>query len=147
MLSDVSFELYKISQIEDDQPRSGEKPAISGKTNAQGILLLRGLEENTTYYLYETETVPGYNLLTNPIVITCAGANNIKASLDAQPLSCVKVKDDSGNDVWEITVYNSTGYELPSSGGIGTSYFYLIGSIFIVLAVTGILLQQKKKKA
>ena len=141
-LEGVSFELFKISQIEDGVPREGEVPSASGKTDEHGILLLGGLEENTTYYLFETEALPGYNLLTAPVVITTAGPNTINAFLN-QPLRCEKVKDENGNDVWEITVYNSTGYELPSTGGPGTRLFTILGSILVLGA--GLMLQRKRK--
>lgn len=144
VLAGVSFALYKISQIEDDLPREGEDPLFSGKTDGEGILLLEGLEENTTYYLYETETLPGYNLLTAPIHITTAGANTITAFLD-RPLSCEKVKDDKGNDVWEITVYNSTGYELPSTGGPGAELVRGLGLTLAVLAGAGLTMRRKRK--
>jgi len=133
VLQGVEFKLYKIGQISDEGlPREGETPVISGKTDAAGILLLGGLEENTSYYLYETKTLPGYNMLTAPVIITTAGPNTISASLNNTPLSCEKKKDPNNNDVWEITVYNSTGYELPSTGGPGLWMYCLIGAIMIL---------------
>ncbi|MBQ8160701.1 MAG: hypothetical protein IJ083_08090 [Clostridia bacterium] len=144
VLEGVSFDLYKISQITDGLPRPGEVPSVSGKTDEHGILLLGGLEENTTYYLYETEAHPGYNLLTAPVAITTAGMNTITAFLD-KPLDCTKVKDDNGNDVWEITIYNSAGYELPSTGGPGTRLIYLLGGILAMAA--GVMLVQRKKQS
>ena len=141
-LEGVGFELFKISQIEDGAPRKGEVPSVSGKTDEHGILLLGGLEENTTYYLFETEPLPGYNMLTAPVVITTAGPNTINAFLN-QPLLCEKIKDEKGNDVWEISVYNSTGYKLPSTGGPGIRISTILGSALILGA--GLMLQRKRK--
>ncbi|MBQ9016159.1 MAG: hypothetical protein IJ109_08570 [Firmicutes bacterium] len=132
VLPGVSFKLYKIGQIKDGQPADGEEPVVTGSTNEQGIILLGGLEENTSYYLYETEALPGYNMLTAPVVITTAGPNMINAALNGTPLNCERVKDRNNNDVWEITVYNSTGVELPASGGPGTTWIYLIGSFLLL---------------
>ncbi|MDO5133314.1 MAG: LPXTG cell wall anchor domain-containing protein [Eubacteriales bacterium] len=59
------------------------------------------------------------------------------ASLNGTPLSCEKVTEtvnDHEVDVWEITAYNSQGYELPSSGGPGNTLFYLAGIALILLA-------------
>ena len=143
-LQGVGFDLYKLVQIgEDGLPKEGEEPVVSGKTNVNGLLLLGGLEENTSYYLYETEPLPGYNMLTAPVIITTTGPNTINASLNNSPLDCQIVKDDNNNDVWEITVYNSTGYELPSTGGPGTRLFTILGSILILGA--GVLLWRRRR--
>ena len=146
-LKGVSFELYGISQIEEGHPKSSEIPILSGSTDESGILLLGGLEENTTYYLFETEALPGYNLLTGPVVITTAGPNTIDASLNNTPLDCVKVKDANQNDVWEITVYNSTGYELPQTGGRGTALFTAIGAILSGTAGAILTLKRRREPA
>ena len=143
VLAGVEFELYKIGQVEDEKPISGEAPVISGRTDSNGILLLGGLEENTKYYLFETKAAPGYNMLTAPAIITTTGPNTINASLVNTPLKCEKVKDDNNNDVWEITVYNSAGVELPHTGGIGTTIFRMAGLTLILAA--GIVLIFKKR--
>ncbi|MBR4610524.1 MAG: LPXTG cell wall anchor domain-containing protein, partial [Erysipelotrichaceae bacterium] len=122
---------------------SGEAPVILGGTDSNGILLLGGLEENTKYYLFETKAAPGYNMLTAPVIITTTGPNTINASLVNTPLKCEKVKDDNNNDVWEITVYNSAGVELPHTGGIGTTIFRMAGLTLILAA--GIVLIFKKR--
>ncbi|MBQ7437392.1 MAG: LPXTG cell wall anchor domain-containing protein [Oscillospiraceae bacterium] len=145
-LEGVKFELYKIGQIDDDGlPREDESAVISGATNEYGILLLGGLEENTSYYLYETEALPGYNMLTAPVIITTAGPNTINASLNGAPLGCQKVKDSNNNDVWEITVYNSTGYELPSTGGPGTNLIYLLGTMMTGIAGVGLVMRKRRR--
>ena len=147
-LQGVQFKLYKISQIDSEgQPKEGEQPIIEGATDVNGILNLGGLEENTSYYLIETATLPGYNLLTGPVVITTAGIDTIVASLNNKKLDCNKVKDENNKDVWEITVYNSTGYELPQTGGIGTGLFTAIGGIITLTAGAALTLKKRKKHA
>ena len=145
VLEGVGFALYKIGQIGDDGlPRSGEESVKSDSTDKDGILLLGGLEENTSYYLYETQALPGYNMLTAPVVITTAGPNTINASLNGTPLNCQRVTDTNGNYVWEITVYNSTGYELPSTGGSGTNFIYFLGIMLTGIAGTGLVMRKRK---
>ena len=148
VLEGVGFALYKIGQIgEDGLPRDEEDPIKSGSTDQDGILLLGGLEENTSYYLYETQALPGYNMLTAPVVITTIGPNTINASLNGAPLDCQRVRDNDGNYVWEITVYNSTGYELPSTGGPGTNRIYLLGIILTAIAGAGLVMRRRRRNA
>jgi len=148
ILQNVGFELYKVSQVGDDGlPKTGEEPVVSGKTDAGGLLLLGGLEENTQYYLYETETLPGYNTLAAPVVITTTGSANVSAQLKTDPpvpLDCDKVKDVNENDVWEIKVYNSTGVELPHTGGIGTHIFTILGGILMIASGVSLILRRRK---
>ena len=148
VLEGVGFDLYKISQIGDNGlPREGETPVVSGHTDEYGLLLLGGLEENTSYYLFETEALPGYNMLTGPVVITTAGPNTINASLNNTPLTRRQETDENGNTVWEITVYNSTGYELPSTGGRGTALFTAVGGIMTAAAGAILTLKRRKERA
>lgn len=51
------------------------------------------------------------------------------------------------DEIWVVKVNNSSGYELPSTGGPGTKLFYLYGTMLTVLATTGLLLKGQKKKA
>ena len=43
----------------------------------------------------------------------------------------------------DVKVLNQTGTELPSTGGIGTTIFYVLGSVLVVAA--GVLLVTKKR--
>ena len=81
---------------------------VSGKT---GIIQVKGLK-NGTYYFQETEAPQGYNILTERKAATINDA-----------------------DAAQITVQNETGVELPSTGGIGTTIFYIIGAILVIGAV------------
>ncbi|MBR1812886.1 MAG: LPXTG cell wall anchor domain-containing protein, partial [Lachnospiraceae bacterium] len=81
------------------------------------------------------------------VVITTAGPNTINASLNGTPLNCQRVTDTNGNYVWEITVYNSTGYELPSTGGPGTNLIYLLGIVLTGFAGTGLALRKRRRTA
>ena len=46
-------------------------------------------------------------------------------------------------DVGEVEIENKSGTELPSTGGIGTTIFYVLGSILVIGAV--VLLITKKR--
>ncbi len=142
-LAGVKFELYKSGQIDSASglPAEGETPVFTGTTDENGILNLGGLEG--LYFLYETETLPGYILLSGPVQIVTY-ENSVMASLNSATLNCKKVKDGNGKDVWEITVYNSSGYELPSTGGPGTTLLTVLGGVLIALAGVLLVIRQKR---
>ena len=69
----------------------------------------------------------GYNLLTDTIDITVAGSDS----------------DDTTLTV-EADVANSTGSQLPSTGGMGTTMFYTIGILMMTASV--VLFFNKKRR-
>ena len=95
-----------------------------------GKLTIIGLE-NGTYYLEEVDHPEGYNPLTARKDFTIADANN-SATIDGTTYT-------SGG----VQVINQSGAVLPSTGGIGTTIFYVVGSILVVAA--GVLLITKKR--
>lgn len=99
-------------------------------TDAQGAASFDGLADGT-YYLEEIEAPAGYNKLIAPATITVDGANATTADL-----SSLTVTQD---------VENETGSLLPSTGGIGTTIFYVVGGVLLIGAAA--LLIAKRKKA
>jgi len=94
-------------------------------TDANGEAKFEGLEDGT-YELIEVVAPDGYNLLTDPVEVTVSGSDT-----DIATLSVSK------------TIENNSGTVLPSTGGIGTTIFYVVGSILVVVA--GVLLVTKKR--
>ncbi|PKR77904.1 hypothetical protein CEY16_08230 [Halalkalibacillus sediminis] len=82
-----------------------------------------------TYYLHEVEAPDGYRLLTQPIEIIVGEGDGA-----------------DGVDV-EMNVFNSeSDWELPATGGIGTSIFTAIGLALMVLAL-GLYLRRRNQMA
>lgn len=140
---------------------------VSGK---DGKFTVPGVDEGT-YYLEETDAPDGYNKLENPIKLV-VDANTLDkttadmTSVDRQNwqfgsegenqgekalLDLTLVVDsesaNSSTDVnkgkVEFNVENSAGSKLPSTGGMGTTLFYLGGGAMV--AVAGIFLITKKR--
>ncbi|MBQ7546288.1 MAG: SpaH/EbpB family LPXTG-anchored major pilin [Clostridia bacterium] len=100
-----------------------------------GIALIEG-EGNGAYYLEETQAPDGYNKLSSRQAVTING-NNIMAELSADFSTYV----DGG-----IRIENKTGAEMPSTGGIGTIIFTVIGSLLVIGAVV-VLVSKKRMHA
>lgn len=120
-----------------------------------GVILIYGLDPDETYTLTETATEAGYNLLsgtvslkptkaetgtpaTNTTKVTVAEASGISAgssSEDAETLELTALQVNK--------VENNSGTVLPSTGGIGTTIFYVVGSVLVIAA--GVLLVTKKR--
>ncbi len=99
-----------------------------------GKFSICGLNEGT-YYLKEVETPAGYNTA-EPAKLTFKVPYNIKINV-ADDLK----KDTDGN--MSVTIVNKSGVVLPSTGGIGTTIFYVVGGLLMVGAA--VLLVTKKR--
>lgn len=102
-------------------------------TPDDGNIAFKGLDSGT-YYLEEIEAPKGYNKLNDAIKFTIADE---KASEKGQ----VSYGTDGGTGI--IKVLNKAGTTLPTTGGIGTTIFYLIGGGLMVAAA--VLLIAKKR--
>ena len=109
--------------------KKAEEAARTVVTDANGKIVIRGLDGDKTYVLTETETVTGYNKLTDPVTLT------LKEDTGATDF------DPAANTLDQVE--NNKGTQLPSTGGIGTTIFYVVGSILVVAA--GVLLITKKR--
>lgn len=101
-------------------------------TPDDGNIAFEGLNAGT-YYLEEIEAPKGYNKLNDAIKFTIADEN-----------APVKGQVSYGtNSTGTIKVLNNAGTTLPTTGGIGTTIFYLIGGGLMVAAA--VLLIAKKR--
>ena len=104
----------------------------SGITGADGTLTFAKYEANGAkydYYLVETKAPSGYNLLTNAVKVNFADA------------------DVTGtNGVYTVDVENSSGIQLPVTGGTGTIIFTVIGIALMAGAVVLLVFSRKKAK-
>lgn len=117
--------------------------ATKVKTPATGNIQFVGLDAGT-YYLEETTAPMGYNKLTAPIKVVIESTLPTKAAPSTTVTYTVKYGEDSdvaNNHI--IPVENKTGTTLPSTGGMGTTLFYVIGGGLMVAAI--VLLVTKKR--
>ena len=109
---------------------TGEKGNSTVTTGNTGKFTIQGLDAGT-YYLTETQQPAGYNKLKDPIKIKIDEAG------------VIKVVTDKEDEVTEVKVLNKTGSILPSTGGMGTTLFYIFGAILVI--GSGVVLITKKR--
>ena len=109
---------------------------VVGTVQADGTVTFKGLGAGE-YTITETKTLPGYNTI-DPITFTLtfnAGTKTFVSNND-------KVTVGTDN-MLDTRIVNQKGSLLPSTGGIGTTIFYVVGGILVIGA--GILLVAKKR--
>ncbi len=122
------------------------KVSIQMTTDKEGKLSFKGLGEGE-YRLEETVTPAGYNTL-DPITIVIGFTAPNEAVTNGTE-KCTWTMTWNGTSVDTTTgifaqdVINQSGSLLPSTGGIGTTIFYVVGAALVIGA--GILLVTKKR--
>lgn len=182
-LEGVTFDLYKLAGKDEKVPEGAEvidtatanalKLPAAGEnekwvkvksnitTGTDGKVNVNGLA-NGTYYLVETKTNQGYNLLTAPVKVelNIAYKKTWDESLEYKDGVLVKydvtekeetftnsgVTDNDGKTYGRhvTEIINRKGFKLPTTGGFGTLLFSGIG-VLLVVAGVGVLLSLKKK--
>lgn len=100
------------------------------ETDSHGQLTITGLDKKT-YYLEETAAPAGYNKLTE------------RQEVDLSKGDILRDQDASGVKTYGVKIVNQSGTELPSTGGTGTTIFYVLGFILVIGAA--VLLVTKKR--
>lgn len=98
-----------------------------------GKATVKGLDANTTYWLEETEAPAGYNKLSGRVEVRIEN-NNLTTTMTGATWA-----DGDGG----VHITNNTGAELPSTGGMGTTIFYIIGSVLVLAAVVLLIVRKR----
>ncbi len=116
----------KLIKLDDNNYRiakDGEKGTVDTFTTVKnGDIVISGVDADSDYSLEETEAPDGYNKLTKDVAITVDAANSTKADVE-----------------------NNAGGVLPSTGGIGTTIFYILGALLVIGC--GIVLVARRRSA
>lgn len=108
---------------------------------SDGHFTIKGLDIGT-YYLKETTTPSGYNTCPVMTIQVSAESNHVEAA-DHASASVTYTMTVDGDETAENEILNQVGATLPSTGGMGTTIFYVVGSILVIGAV--VLLVSKKR--
>lgn len=181
-LPGVVFDLYREAKLGETPIVNAETVKKAGLNSAKSWILVKsGLTTNASgiidtsdstnttnythglangdYYLVETKTVKGYNLLTKPVEVKLdvtatttwqktnvydASGNLVKHGT-VTSTTFTNANGDSTNQALAVAkVINRKGFTLPVTGGFGTLLFSGIG-VLLVLAGVGVLFSLKKK--
>lgn len=156
-LADAEFKLYKGADADKKYAAFSTATTVDGTsvykltgwvtdaaaaaavvTPASGNIKLEGLDAGT-YYLEETKAPVGYNKLTAPITVVI---ESTLSTAGGNASYTVKYGETTPAD-HVVRVENKAGVELPSTGGIGTTIFYVVGGGLMVAAI--VLLVTKKR--
>ena len=155
-LKDATFVLYRqnssntpeYAKISADKIEWGteKEQATPLTSDKEGKIAISRLDADT-YYLEETKAPTGYNPLTSPIEIKIEHSTMNETSASATITYKQQGTEDSATNITStenrVEVENKTGTTLPSTGGMGTTLFYVIGGGLMVAAI--VLLVTKKR--
>lgn len=159
LLSNVEFKLYEAATgsvdgeyVVSGDPikfvKKGNTYRVAKDTTAAGVtdtivttdsgkVTIEGLDKKT-YYLSETKPLDGYNKPNGAFSVDLTSGNMVTTAKI--------VKDtvvDETNAQKAKVIENNTGAVLPSTGGMGTTVFYVVGGGLMAVAV--VLLVTKKR--
>jgi hypothetical protein len=117
-------------------------------TSSEGKIKINGLDTGV-YYLRETQAKAGYNMLTDDIKISISGTVDSANNTAVGTISATYGEDNAAKivnvsvDKNTLYVVNTTGAYLPSTVGVGTTMFYLVGGALILMAVAAFIVKRK----
>ena len=122
-------------------------------TPDSGVIVVKGVKTGN-YVITEVKAPDGYNKLTDPVTVEAAKIGKTTTQTTVYLDKDGKVVDESAKvtevkvDIdtiaaTAVVVVNKAGTELPSTGGMGTTVFYVLGAVLVLGAV--VLLVTKKR--
>ncbi len=140
-----------------DEKVTDEKGTTTLKSDTNGLFKVIGIDDGE-YTLTETKAPAGYNLLAKPIKLVIDATTQNSQTWNETPSSAltalsIKVDEaastpgDVDNGLVSTTVKNNKGSVLPSTGGIGTTIFYVCGGIIVAAAAVLLIVKMRKREA
>ena len=119
------------------QEKAGENFSATAEVGADGVLRFEGLPAGV-YTVKETKAPDGYNILTQEMEVVI--------EWDAENKDFTFDNIDEKDNIGSITVVNRKGNQMPETGGIGTTVFYVAGGVLLMAALV-ILVSRKRMNA
>lgn len=135
LVYDPTDSTYRVATASDENTTENTTYVMTA-----GDITIKGLDD-AEYYLYETKAPAGYNRLTEPVKFKINATYNETG--DHCTAVSTKVGDKAAVTGLKVSVENNAGTTLPSTGGMGTTVFYVVGGGLMAVAV--VLLVTKKR--
>ncbi len=146
---------YRLAQANETAAEGSTKTS----TISAGEVTIEGLAAGT-YYLQELQAPNGYNKLLKPVKVEIIENLNDKEGTKYYQ----QAFDEAGNRInptikmngetvsstegtgFVLDIVNKTGTELPSTGGIGTTIFYVVGGLLMAGAAVALIAKKRIEK-
>lgn len=118
------------------------------ETDAYGAISIVGLDAGT-YYLEETGAPSGYNRITDPIMVTITptydGTSKTLTNLSGTVGEGTATANTAEGEI-KVQIANNKGAQLPSTGGIGTKIFYILGGTLVIGSGAALVIKKRMSK-
>lgn len=122
VIGETTYQMIRVSFYTDSGMSGDKVTQLTTDENGRGGIY--GLAYGN-YYLVETQAPAGYNKLSGPTEF--------------------QIKASSNGEVQTLTVANTAGVELPSTGGIGAEPVMALGLTLMTLAAVALLVGKKRR--
>lgn len=132
---------------------SGSGEATELKLDGSSKLYIKGVPTGVDLYLKETATSTGYNKLQNPVKVKLVPAKGgdgeytgvlaILANTSTVNGTAANLTED--NTAVTFAINNTSGFQLPATGGMGAWIFAILGVLVIGGGVTFYVITRKKR--
>lgn len=158
----VTFELYTdkdctqgvvVTGDNGDYVYSGSGEATELKLDGNSKLYIKGVPTGVDLYLKETATSTGYNILKEPVKVNLVPAKGydgeytgvlaILANTSTVNGTAANLTED--NTAVTFAINNTSGFQLPATGGMGAWIFAILGVLVIGGGVTFYVITRKKR--
>ena len=164
ILKNADGKYYNSHSEGDSYWVDGEKNAEVLTSNAQGLFEVKGID-NGEYFLKETKAPEGFKKLEDEIKFTVdaklisrnaesedapqtwegvpeIALSSFSATLQDNPAAELLSVE---NETVSLKVTNTDIYDLPGTGGIGTTVFYIAGGVLVAVALVLLVVKRKVK--
>ena len=132
----------------------GAENFMEGTTGNDGIALFTGIRRNTTYDLYETQAPSNY-MTAGPWILEVGSEDAMLYPATEKPDGTLEKSEETGTPltvtgtapkVLSVTVRDiSWGYELPDTGGAGTTS-YTVGGLALIFGAATLLYSHCRRR-